>query len=230
MQGVAVVFVFFVNFKSIAMTIRGACTLALMLGFSFALAILVYQVGLGDMPAALSPGPSGALCWYAPTIALAICVGLGLDYDILFSEALLHAYKGETDDGVETDDGLKLANAVETAQAETRTVISAAGVIMIISFLPLLLCNTLLLNQVRRTKALCVLLCCQVGFILIVGVFIDCFVTTAFVIPFGVICLSAYFSVDNFSPGKISWPNCLSMLPTKKTTTKYRYSKLPFKF
>ena len=45
------------------MTVRGVLTLVLMLSFSFALAILVYQVGFGDMPAALSPGPSGAICW-----------------------------------------------------------------------------------------------------------------------------------------------------------------------
>jgi uncharacterized membrane protein YdfJ with MMPL/SSD domain len=131
---------------------------------------------------------------YAPTIALAICVGLGLDYDILFSEAVLHAYEHGTTD---------VELAVDTARTETRTIISAAGVIMIVSFSPLLLSNTLLLNQVRQANTQCMSLCWQVGFILIVGVFIDCFVTTFVVIPFWIryVAYIGYGSV-NFYPGR----------------------------
>ena len=131
---------------------------------------------------------------YAPTIALAICVGLGLDYDILFSEAVLHAYEGGTRNA---------ELAVDTARTETRTIISAAGVIMIVSFSPLLLSNTLLLNQVRQTNTQCMSLCWQVGFILIVGVFIDCFVTTLFVIPFYIRWVAYMWDGDkNFWPGR----------------------------
>ena len=46
----------------------------------------------------------------------------------------------------------RIEESVLVARKTTGGIISAAGLIMIVSFAPLLMCNTLLLNEVRRRR------------------------------------------------------------------------------
>merc|ERR1719230_743818 len=86
-------------------------------------------------------------------------VGLGLDYDVFFMEAVIEHF----------DRGAPPRLAVLRALAHTGNTICAAGVIMVLAFGALLLGATPALNQV--------------AFLLCLGVLIDCFVTTKVVIP-----------------------------------------------
>ena len=114
----------------------------------------------------LEAGASGAMCWYAllrhrddvtalcrysPAISLAICVGLGLDYDIFFSEAIKEKYDGLHDSQNELE---RIKESIAFARTTTGGIISAAGLIMIISSSPLLISNTLLLNEVPRPSSI----------------------------------------------------------------------------
>ena len=102
---------------------------------------------------------------YSPAISLAICVGLGLDYDIFFSEAVKEEYdklrRAAEKSRIEESEQIGIDRAAEKSRIEesvlvarktTGGIISAAGLIMIVSFAPLLMCNTLLLNEVRRRR------------------------------------------------------------------------------
>ena len=95
----------------------------------------------------------------SPCIAFAIVVGLGLDYDVFFMESVVEQH----------DRGASTKQAVVNALAHTGSTICAAGVIMALAFGALLVGHTPALNQI--------------GFVLVVGVLIDCFVTTKLIIP-----------------------------------------------
>ena len=118
----------------------------------------------------------GEIYWMSPCVAFAVVVGLGLDYDVFLMETVLEHVEG----------GMSANDAVLAALEQTGNLISAAGVIMIIAFAALLLGSTPVLYEI--------------GFLLVIGVVIDCFVTTKFVIP----CLMALMpSSANFWPRKL---------------------------
>merc|ERR1712048_1366812 len=91
--------------------------------------------------------------WMSPCIAFPIVVGLGLDYDIFYTERVLE----------ECEKGMCEKQAAIKALEATANTISAAGTIMVIAFMLLLMSSTPTLNEV--------------AFLLIVGVLIDCFLT-----------------------------------------------------
>ena len=90
----------------------------------------------------------------SPCVAFSVVVGLGLDYDIFYSERVLE----------ELESGHSPAEAARRALAATANTITAAGCIMVVAFLSLLLSTTPTLNEI--------------SFLLVVGVIIDCLVTT----------------------------------------------------
>ena len=147
-------------FRSVVVPIRAVVCLAWMLCVVFGAAVGVYQLGLlqGLDYDPLSPS-GGDIFWMSPCIAFAIVVGLGLDYDVFFMEAVVEHY----------DRGATSRQAVINALAHTGNTICAAGVIMALAFGALLVGNTPALNQI--------------GFLLVVGVLIDCFITTKVFIP-----------------------------------------------
>jgi len=102
----------------------------------------------------------GAIFWMSPCIAFAVVVGLGLDYDVFFMETVMENVHRQ---------GMNANEAVLAALESTGNLISAAGVIMAIAFAALLLGSTPALYQI--------------GFFLVVGVIIDCFISTKLVIP-----------------------------------------------
>jgi len=153
--------VLLVAFRSIVVPIRSVLCLTWMLVVTFGSAALVYQhgaleaLGLSN----LSPTGGGALFWMSPCIAFSFVVGLGLDYDIFLTESAVEFY----------DHGASPKEAVILALRSTGNIICLAGVIMTLAFGALLAGKSAALNQL--------------GFLLILGVLIDCFITTKFVIP-----------------------------------------------
>jgi len=161
LMGAAIVVILFASLRSVVICIRALFTLAWMLFITFGVGILTYQgsmfkwLGYDNM----KEDSSGAMAWYAPSIALAICTGLGLDYDIFYSETVAEEWHHGHDE----------KQSARRALCATGNTISAAGAIMIVAFFPLLICNQPILNQV--------------GLLLIVSVFVDCFLSTKFLIP-----------------------------------------------
>jgi len=146
-------------FKSISVPIRAVMCLVWMLAIVFGAAAYIYQHGALEWLGLSAFQPQGgALFWMSPCIAFSIVVGLGLDYDVFFTESVMEAY----------DRGATAKEAVLRALAHTGQIICAAGVIMIIAFGALLFGSSAL-NQI--------------AFLLCFGVLIDCFITTKFVIP-----------------------------------------------
>mmetsp|Transcript_15963 Transcript_15963/g.50817 ORF Transcript_15963/g.50817 Transcript_15963/m.50817 type:complete len:997 (+) Transcript_15963:56-3046(+) len=171
-------------FKSVLVPIRAVLCLMWMLVVTFGAAVLVYQSGVlessGLRPFTVSPAPPAphALFWMSPCIAFSILVGLGLDYDVFFMESVVEHY----------DHGHSARDAVVLALNHTGNIICVAGVIMFLAFGALLLGSTPILNQI--------------GFLLCLGILIDCFVSTKIIIPCAMALLDVLPGNANFWPRK----------------------------
>jgi len=141
--------VFGVAFKSVVVPLRATLTVVWMLVLVFGACVYAYQ----------NTAAGQATFWMAPCVAFPIVVGLGLDYDVFFIESCAEHVEA----GVDVD------RAVVAALKDTGNIISAAGVIMMLAFAPLLLGTTPALYQI--------------GFLLTLGVVVDCFLTTKLIIP-----------------------------------------------
>jgi uncharacterized membrane protein YdfJ with MMPL/SSD domain len=163
-------------FKSVFMPLRAVLCLIWMLVVTFGSAVGIYQDGWLDGLGWGSLQPvSGGLFWMSPCIAFSIVVGLGLDYDIFFMESVAEFY----------DEGHDSKTAVVKGLEQTGNVICVAGLIMFVAFGALVLGNSPTLNQI--------------GYMLCMGVLLDCFVTTKVIIP----CAMALMPGDgNFWPRK----------------------------
>ena len=118
--------------------------------------------------------PEG-LYYVVPSMMLPFLVGVALDYDIFYTEAVLEECNGH----------LPVKKAGIKALEKTANIITAAGVVMIIAFCPLLLSSTLVLKQI--------------GFMAIGGLAISAFWNTKVAMP---VCLDVF--------GKYSfWPRNL---------------------
>jgi len=163
-------------FRSVVVPVRAVCCLLWMLIMTFGLAIFTFQDGCFDWLhwGQLGSRSTGAMFWMSPCIAFSILVGLGLDYDIFYTERVVEER--------EKDPGGSETEAAIRALAYTANTISAAGVIMVIAFMSLLLSSTPCLNEI--------------AFLLIIGILVDCFITTKITIPAGIALLC----------GKHFWP------------------------
>mmetsp|Transcript_2153 Transcript_2153/g.5933 ORF Transcript_2153/g.5933 Transcript_2153/m.5933 type:complete len:790 (+) Transcript_2153:1049-3418(+) len=163
------------SFGAFLIPLRAVLCIAWMLIVTFGASVMVYQFGylrfLGL--SALAPSSGQALFWISPSVAIAVLVGLGLDYDIFLMDSVMeHWYHGKGGRA-----------AVIEALDQAGTIISAAGIIMFLAFGALGASTTPVLNQI--------------GFMLCVGVLLDCFITTKITIP----CLMALVPEEaNFWP------------------------------
>jgi uncharacterized membrane protein YdfJ with MMPL/SSD domain len=148
-------------FRSVVAPLRAVFCLMWMLVLVFGAAVYIYQDGLLSFLnwKQLGQRDSGAMSWLSPAMAGAMMVGLGLDYDIFYSERVLEEWKN----------GYNEKEAAVRALAATANTISAAGFIMVLAFVALLVSETPVLNEI--------------AFLLIFGVIIDCFITTKIIIP-----------------------------------------------
>lgn len=165
-----------VSFRSIIAPLRAVFCLLWMLVVTYGLAIFVYQDGMLDFLnwSQLGKRDSGAMSWLSPSMAGAMMVGLGLDYDIFYSERAVE----------EWEHGYSEKEAAARALGATANVITAAGCIMVVAFFSLVVSTTPVLNEI--------------GFLLSVSVLVDCVVTTKVIIP----CAMALLGKANFWPRK----------------------------
>ena len=112
--------------------------------------------------------PQG-LYFVVPPMMLPFLVGVALDYDIFYTEAVLEECKTGS---------CSAEKAGIDALGKTANTITAAGLIMILAFLPLLLSSATVLRQI--------------GFIAIGGLFISAFWNTKVVMPLCVLLLKKY--------------------------------------
>eukprot|EP00325_Prymnesiales_sp_UTEX-LB-985_P020506 CAMPEP_0174732880 /NCGR_PEP_ID=MMETSP1094-20130205/60174_1 /TAXON_ID=156173 /ORGANISM="Chrysochromulina brevifilum, Strain UTEX LB 985" /LENGTH=929 /DNA_ID=CAMNT_0015935441 /DNA_START=140 /DNA_END=2929 /DNA_ORIENTATION=- len=172
--------VLFVAFRSVIVPLRAVLCLVWMLAVTFGSAVLIYQDGTLESLGISNFAPTdGALFWMSPCIAFSIVVGLGLDYDIFLMESVIEAY----------DAGASPKEAIVVALQSTGNIICLAGIIMTLAFGALLVGDSAALNQI--------------GYLLVVGVLIDCFITTKFVIPAAMALLPCNL---NFWPRSRSGP------------------------
>jgi len=164
------------SFGTALIPVRAVICIAWMLVVTFGASVMVYQLGYLEFLGleALAPA-GGSLFWISPSVALAVLVGLGLDYDIFLMDSVMENWQ-EGKDGRE---------AVIAALDQAGTIISAAGIIMFLAFGALLASTTPVLNQI--------------GFMLCIGVLIDCFITTKLTIPALMACVP---DAANFWPKK----------------------------
>jgi len=152
--------VLLVAFRSIFMPLRAALCLIWMLIVTFGSAVGIYQDGALSWMGWGNLQPCGdGLYWMSPCIAFSIVVGLGLDYDIFLMESVVEFY----------DEGYDGKTAVIKALEQTGNIICVAGLIMFLAFGPLVLGSSPTLAQI--------------GYLLCLGVLLDCFVTTKVIIP-----------------------------------------------
>ena len=164
------------SFGTALVPLRAVVCITWMLVVAIGASVMVYQLGYLEFLGleALAPA-GGSLFWISPSVALAVLVGLGLDYDIFLMDSVMENWQ-EGKDGRE---------AVIAALDQAGTIISAAGIIMFLAFGALLASTTPVLNQI--------------GFMLCIGVLIDCFITTKLTIPALMACVP---DAANFWPKK----------------------------
>merc|ERR1719506_358450 len=163
-------------FRSVVAPLRAVFCLMWMLVLVFGAAVYIYQDGLLSFLnwSQLGKRDSGAMSWLSPAMAGAMMVGLGLDYDIFYSERVVE----------EWEHGYNEKESAVRALGATANTISAAGLIMVVAFVALLVSETPVLNEI--------------AFLLTVSIIIDCFITTKIIIP----CAMALLSRVNFWPRK----------------------------
>jgi predicted RND superfamily exporter protein len=160
MMGIVLV-VMAVAFKSVVASFRAVFCLSWMLIVTFGISVYVFQDGILNFLHydQLGARPTGAMTWMSPCMSFSVLVGLGLDYDIFYSERVVE----------EWEHGYDEKESAVRALSATANTITAAGVIMVIAFGALLLSETAALNEI--------------SFLLSIGVIIDCFITTKVILP-----------------------------------------------
>merc|ERR1719231_1165910 len=89
-----------VAFRSLIAPLRAVFCLLWMLVLTFGLAVFVFQNGALDWLnwSQLGKRSTGAMFWMSPCIAFSILVGLGLDYDIFYTERVVEEREKCDDD------------------------------------------------------------------------------------------------------------------------------------
>jgi len=127
-----------VSFRSVVMPLRAIVSNLLTVGFSFGLAVLVYQDGALDFLKwhALS-GRFKAVPWVVPVVVFFVVTGLGLDYDIFLSVRITE-FRAE---------GHSPTEAIRRGLIATGGIITSAGIIMSVAFGSLLFSSIIELNM-----------------------------------------------------------------------------------
>jgi len=171
------------SFGSIGLAFRLGLTSFMSLSWTYGLMVMVYQPGDAQNAfAVLTPSlnHSSGLYWIIPIMSFSILVGLALDYDIfLMSRVVEFRRMGWSDRA-----------AVCLAIEKTGSIITAAGLIMSISFAGLLIPKAIVLNQY--------------GFSLFIGVAFDTFLVRTFLVPAVVTAFGKFeYSAINWFPTKM---------------------------
>eukprot|EP01104_Vermistella_antarctica_P020541 TRINITY_DN8827_c0_g1_i1.p1 TRINITY_DN8827_c0_g1~~TRINITY_DN8827_c0_g1_i1.p1 ORF type:complete len:933 (-),score=199.36 TRINITY_DN8827_c0_g1_i1:20-2818(-) len=136
-----------INFRSLLIPIRSVLTIAITMTFVFGFVTLTYVHGILNWTQVPGLQEQGAVYWLPPIIAFSIIVGIGLDYDI-FLLARIREFRTK---------GYNTADSIVLGLTKTGVTITAAGLIMSISFSGLLASRIPMLNQLSLFMCVAVL-------------------------------------------------------------------------
>lgn len=146
---VVLVFVWMgISFQSIGVPLRSVISIATTLCYVYGYVVLVYQYGLLNWLGIDSLAKTGEIYFLIPIISFTVIVGLGLDYDVFLTTRVLE-YRHLGYDHI---------SSILLGLHKTGTIITAAGIIMCVSFGGLLLSQTYFLNQLSLYLVTAVLL------------------------------------------------------------------------
>jgi predicted RND superfamily exporter protein len=147
-------------FQSIFPPLRSIVSITLTLAFSFGLGVLVFQVGILNWTNVRALSSIGnEVCWLVPMMAFSIIVGLALDYDVFLISRILEYRQA----------GYEHKSSIAAGLDATGGIITAAGLIMTLSFGSLMMSSNPVL--------------CQWAFLITVAVLLDTFVMRTLVVP-----------------------------------------------
>ena len=145
---VFIIVLLLVVMRSYLIPLRSALTILMSISWTLALMHLIFVDVLG-----------GEILWLAPITLLVICLGLGMDYDILLTTRIReNVIKGMSND-----------DAIRTAVVKTGSVITICGLIMGGAF------GTLMISSMSLLQ--------QFGFSLCVAILLDALVVRTYVVP-----------------------------------------------
>ncbi len=150
------------SFGSVGLALRLAVTIFVSLVWTYGLMVLVYQPGPAqDAFAKITPSilASSGLYWIIPIMSFSILTGLALDYDIFLMQRVVEFRQRGWSDRASVALGVEKSGGI----------ITAAGLIMAVSFAGLLVPPTVVLNQY--------------GFALFIGVVLDTFLVRSLLVP-----------------------------------------------
>jgi uncharacterized membrane protein YdfJ with MMPL/SSD domain len=147
------------SFRTLVVPARAVITIMLTLSFVFGLLVLTYQYGMFSWLGMSQLDNMHSIFWLSPVIAYAVCVGLGLDYDVFLLERI-HDFRSQ---------GMSHEDSIVEGLASTGTIISSAGLVMLASFGGLLFSVNPGLSQI--------------GFMLCFAVATDTFVVEPLLVP-----------------------------------------------
>jgi len=127
-----------ITFKSVVIPVRAVLSNILTLGFTYGIAVMVYQFGILDwMHWQAVDSELKALPWIIPVITFFVLTGLSLDYDIFLTVRITEL----------RSEGLSPTEAIQQGLVSTAGIISSAGVIMMFTF-GVMIISSLLVNNV----------------------------------------------------------------------------------
>jgi len=134
--------------------IRAVLCNMLTLGFSYGVAVMVYQFGALDwMGWHAVSGELKALPWLVPVVTFFIVTGLSLDYDIFLCVRITELRSL----------GMEPTEAIRRGLQSTAGIISSAGVIMIFTF------GAIILSALMNNTVLSLMMVAAVFYISIIG-------------------------------------------------------------
>ncbi len=146
---VLIILLLFIVLKSYITPIRSVLTIFMSVIWTVAITHLIFGNLLGD-----------GVLWILPIILLVVCLGLGMDYDILLTTRI-REYR--FDKGMDEDE------AIHQAVLHSGSVITLCGLIMGGTFGTLMLSNTVMLQQM--------------GFALCFAILVDALVVRTYIVP-----------------------------------------------
>lgn len=146
---VLIIILLFVVMKSYTIPFRSVLTILMSICWTLALTHLVFVNLLG-----------GEVMWLVPLILLVICLGLGMDYDILLTTRIKENVRSK---------GMSNDEAIHQAVLHTGSVITICGLIMGGAF------GTLMLSSMEMLK--------EFGFALCFAILVDALVVRTYIVP-----------------------------------------------
>jgi len=181
------------RFRAAFVPVKLLLTMVVPIAFTEACAVLVYQHGWLKWTGIASLAPSTGVLWITPVSITFMLIGFALDYELFLFGRCYELHQ----------EGLSDEEAIVEAVNTTGPVISAAGVIMCLAFLGMLVQSE-------------IGFLCQMGFCMVFGILVDTFVVRTLLVP-------AVFGLG----GRLNWwpaapvsrANSLLAYPTAKHGT-----------